>query len=100
MLGMFHSMKCWKGSRSSPLASRMEISHLRTLSTSPGDVDVSSAHDNARLKQKPRIAFIGGGNMAEAIIKGMLHQNIFTKDRVVVSDPNSSMYMYFEVYVQ
>jgi len=35
---------------------------------------------------KGNIGFIGGGNMAEAIIKGLLKANICTKDQLFVSD--------------
>ncbi|MBA5869627.1 MAG: pyrroline-5-carboxylate reductase [Nitrospira sp. CR2.1] len=34
-----------------------------------------------------RIGFIGGGNMAEALLAGLLRQALTTPDRVVVSDP-------------
>ena len=33
------------------------------------------------------IGFIGGGNMAEAMIRGLLRKNVFTPDRVAVSGP-------------
>ena len=34
-----------------------------------------------------RIAFIGGGVMGEAMIKGLLSRELTASDRIVVSDP-------------
>lgn len=33
-----------------------------------------------------RIAFIGGGMMAEAILKGMLHKEIAEPEMIIISD--------------
>ena len=33
-----------------------------------------------------RIVFLGGGNMAEAIIKGVLRKRVFTKNDIFVAD--------------
>ncbi|KAG3111924.1 hypothetical protein PI124_g9480 [Phytophthora idaei] len=38
-----------------------------------------------------RLAVIGGGNMAEAIITGVLTEGLIPSSKVVVSDPNPSM---------
>ncbi len=35
---------------------------------------------------KERIGFIGGGKMGEALVKGILHANLSTEDRIIVSD--------------
>lgn len=35
-----------------------------------------------------RIAVIGGGNMAEAIITGVLSQELLPREKLIVSDPN------------
>jgi len=37
-----------------------------------------------------QIGFVGGGNMAEALLAGLLRQGLTTPDRVVVSDPLAS----------
>ncbi|WHZ21095.1 MAG: Pyrroline-5-carboxylate reductase [Nitrospira sp.] len=37
-----------------------------------------------------RIAFIGGGNMAEALVAGALRKGLMTPDHVAVGDPQSS----------
>ena len=37
-----------------------------------------------------KIAFIGGGNMAEALIKGILSADVVTAGRVAVTDPSSA----------
>ena len=34
-----------------------------------------------------RIAFVGGGVMGEAMIKGLLNGGLTSADRIVVSDP-------------
>ena len=39
------------------------------------------------LKNK-KIGFIGGGNMAEAIIKGMLSSSTISGSNIFVSEPN------------
>ena len=36
-----------------------------------------------------RIAFIGGGMMAEAILKGMLHKEIAEPEMIIISDPSA-----------
>lgn len=36
-----------------------------------------------------KLGFIGGGNMAEALIKGIINANIFTPDNIYVSDINA-----------
>ena len=41
------------------------------------------------LKNK-KIGFIGGGNMAEAIIKGMLSSSTISRSNIFVSEPNKS----------
>ena len=41
------------------------------------------------LKNK-KIGFIGGGNMAEAIIKGMLSSSLINGSNIIVSEPNKS----------
>ena len=33
-----------------------------------------------------KIGFIGGGNMAEALIKGIIAENVYTSDNILVSD--------------
>lgn len=54
--------------------------------------------DNAAVKKKPelnvsRIAVIGGGNMAEAIITGVLSQELLPREKLIVSDPNPGEYV-------
>lgn len=44
------------------------------------------------------LGFIGGGNMAEAIVKGLLDQNIISADRIVVSDPSAARLEVFSHY--
>ena len=41
------------------------------------------------LKNK-KIGFIGGGNMAEAILKGMLSSSLIKASNIFVSEPNKS----------
>ena len=41
------------------------------------------------LKNK-KIGFIGGGNMAEAILKGMLSSSLIKVSNVFVSEPNKN----------
>ena len=43
-----------------------------------------------------RIAFIGGGMMAEAILKGMLHKEIAEPEMIIISDPSSGRRQYLE----
>ena len=43
-----------------------------------------------------RIAFIGGGMMAEAILKGMLHADIAEPALITVSDPSAARREYLE----
>lgn len=43
-----------------------------------------------------RIAFIGGGMMAEAILKGMLHAQIAEPEMITVSDPSAERRAYLE----
>jgi len=40
-----------------------------------------------QMKVEGKIGFIGGGRMAEALIKGMLQAKIITADRILVMDP-------------
>lgn len=53
---------------------------------------------NAAVEKKPelnvsRIAVIGGGNMAEAIITGVLSQELLPREKLIVSDPNPGEYV-------
>ena len=43
-----------------------------------------------------KIAFLGGGNMAEALIKGMLSADVSTADQMIVSDVSSSRLTYLK----
>ena len=43
-----------------------------------------------------RIAFIGGGMMAEAILKGMLHKEIAEPEMITISDPSAGRREYLE----
>ena len=43
-----------------------------------------------------RIAFIGGGMMAEAILKGMLHAEIAAPELIIISDPSAERRAYLE----
>lgn len=43
-----------------------------------------------------RIGFIGGGNMAEALIKGILKAGVFDSDRIMVSDIKQERLSYLE----
>ena len=43
-----------------------------------------------------RIGFIGGGNMAEALIKGIIKAGAFRKEQILVSDIKSERLTYFE----
>ena len=43
-----------------------------------------------------RIAFIGAGMMAEAILKGMLHADIAEPALITVSDPSAARREYLE----
>ena len=43
-----------------------------------------------------RIAFIGGGMMAEAILKGMLHKEIAEPEMITISDPSARRREYLE----
>ena len=47
----------------------------------------SAAHSdaNARMQGK-RIGFVGGGNMAGALVRGLLHSHTVTADRIRVAD--------------
>lgn len=40
----------------------------------------------------PKIGFIGGGNISQAIISGLLKNNIDMKNKIMVSDPNHYNY--------
>lgn len=35
-----------------------------------------------------KLAFVGGGNMAEALVHGLLAQDLMVRDRIMISDPN------------
>ncbi len=39
------------------------------------------------MPEQPKLAFIGGGTMAEALIKGLLNKGLFEPSAVLVSDP-------------
>jgi pyrroline-5-carboxylate reductase len=39
-----------------------------------------------RMTEKPRIGFIGAGNMATALIKGLIQSGVYNKDRLFASD--------------
>lgn len=41
-----------------------------------------------------RIAVIGGGNMADAIITGVLSQELLPREKLIVSDPNPGGWMW------
>lgn len=43
-----------------------------------------------------KIAFLGGGNMAEALIKGMLSADVAAADQMIVSDVSSSRLTYLK----
>ena len=47
-----------------------------------------------------RIAFIGGGMMAEAILKGMLHKEIAEPEMIIISDPSAGRREYLEKTLQ
>lgn len=44
--------------------------------------------------RKERLSFIGGGNMAEAMIKGLLHKKIVAPEQVAVSEPREERAQY------
>ncbi|KAG6580211.1 pyrroline-5-carboxylate reductase [Phytophthora cinnamomi] len=50
----------------------------------------TAAAEQAELELS-RLAVIGGGNMAEAIITGVLSEGLIPSSKVVVSDPNPAM---------
>ncbi len=39
------------------------------------------------MKSSEKIAFVGGGNMAEALIGGVLNAGIFSKENIIAGDP-------------
>lgn len=43
-----------------------------------------------------RIAFLGGGNMAEALVRGLLTSQIIPAEAIRVSDPNTERRVHFE----
>lgn len=47
-----------------------------------------------------RIAFIGGGMMAEAILKGMLHKEIAEPEMIIISDPSAGRREYLEKLIK
>ena len=47
--------------------------------------------------QQKLIAFIGGGNMAQAIVLGLLKQG-YPADRIIVNDPNEEKRAFFAQY--
>ena len=44
--------------------------------------------------QQKLIAFIGGGNMAQAIVLGLLKQG-YPADKIIVNDPNEEKRAFF-----
>ncbi|RLN32368.1 hypothetical protein BBJ28_00005036 [Nothophytophthora sp. Chile5] len=47
--------------------------------------------ENKPVVELSRLAVIGGGNMAEAILTGMLAEGLIPSSKVMVSDPNPAM---------
>ena len=47
--------------------------------------------------QQKLIAFIGGGNMAQAIVLGLLKQG-YPADKIIVNDPNEEKRAFFAQY--
>ena len=47
--------------------------------------------------QQKLIAFIGGGNMAQAIVLGLLKQG-YLADKIIVNDPNEEKRTFFAQY--
>ena len=47
--------------------------------------------------QQKLIAFIGGGNMAQAIVLGLLKQG-YPTDKIIVNDPNEEKRAFFAQY--
>ncbi len=47
--------------------------------------------------QQKLIAFIGGGNMAQAIVLGLLKQG-YPADKIIVNDPNEEKQAFFAQY--
>jgi len=43
----------------------------------------------------PKLGFIGAGNMAEAIVRGVLRANLFSKDAIIVSDISEERVRFF-----
>lgn len=63
---------------------------IRSYSTAPG---ATSSSDNAKAPAKlgvKRLAVIGGGNMAEAIVTALASKELIDGSNIVVSDPNTS----------
>ena len=42
------------------------------------------------MLQDTKLAFIGTGVMAESMIKGILHEELITPDRIIGSDPHAA----------
>ena len=49
------------------------------------------------MMQQKLIAFIGGGNMAQAIVLGLLKQG-YPADKIIVNDPNEEKRAFFAQY--
>lgn len=46
--------------------------------------------------KKVRIGFIGAGNMAEAIVRGLLQANVVDAGRIIISDPSAERRILFQ----
>src|SRR5262245_30622093 len=47
---------------------------------------VDSKSKQTRTLSTQRLGFVGGGNMAAALVKGLLHARVIPPDNIVVSD--------------
>jgi len=45
--------------------------------------------------QKSHIGFLGAGNMAEAMVRGLLHGKVVQADRIMLSDPSAERRIHF-----
>ena len=58
------------------------------LSTSTTSTLSNIMRDNTLLSNNPKIGFIGCGNMASSLVRGLLSSKAMVPDDIIISDPD------------
>jgi hypothetical protein len=69
-------------------------SHFHTDTSRPGEEKLDSHSELFKELDIKKIAVIGGGNMADAVVTGVIAKKLMPSQKIVVSDPHLGKYCF------